>query len=130
MLGTKIQDCSTLDYVPEAHTPAGTFVGINNLSGFVPAEVAAGEMGAIEPVGGRGALWKVPKHTGESFNAGDPVYYDDVLDKASQFSTTTGYLLGIAVPDDGIWTSGGSPVEVAGTSDAYVWVYTGAASAT
>ncbi|HYH69214.1 MAG TPA: DUF2190 family protein [Urbifossiella sp.] len=130
MIGTKVQDCSALDYKPEADTPAGTFVGVGNISGFVATEVAAGDMGAIEPCGGRGSLVRVPKVVGESFDAGDPVFFDDVLDKASMNQTTSGHIIGYAVPADGVWTDGGNPVEVAGNADTTVLVYTGTGTAT
>lgn len=130
MQGIKVQDGSVLDFKPEEDTPAGAYVGINNICGFVPVAVGAGEPGALEPCGGKGSVWKVPKALNYGFSAGEAVYYDPVADAAVPVGTTTGFLLGYAVPEDGVWTSSDTPVEVAGASDEYVWVYTGQGTAT
>lgn len=130
MTGTKVQDCATLDYVAPADTPAGSYVAVGNIGGFINTEIAEGEMGALEPCGGKGSVWDVPKNTGYSFNAGDAVYYDPIPDVAYPVSTTTGFLLGYAIPTDGVWTSGESPAEVAGSADTTVRVYTGQGTAT
>ena len=89
-------ETTAIDYTPDADVTGGDVVVIGNTVFFAKLDIDADDLGALH-VGG---VWDVPKSTGtgETWTAGDTVYWDAENEVATA-SATGNEKIGICVLD-------------------------------